>query len=92
MLACSTSIGDFQVKGISHEPEVIEMDISDDDRWIVIACDGLWDDVNNESAAKILLDSESPHVAATLLRDLAFQRGSEDNISVIVVDLDLLRN
>ena len=87
MLAMSSSIGDFQVKGINRVPEFIETEIEDTDRWLVVACDGLWDDINNEECAKTLLRSSNAHEAASLLRDQALQYGSEDNISVIVVDL-----
>jgi len=89
-LAMSSSLGDFQVKGVAHIPETVCLDLDSDDRWIIIACDGLWDDVSNESAAKTLLLSRTPAEAAALLRDQSYSRGSEDNISVIVIDLKTL--
>ena len=87
MLAPSASVGDFQVKGLDHVPEFIECDFEPDDRWLVVACDGLWDDVDNVSCGETLLRANNCHEAASILRDQALSRGSEDNISVIVVDL-----
>jgi serine/threonine protein phosphatase PrpC/Leucine-rich repeat (LRR) protein len=90
ILAMSRSLGDPDVKGMSQVPDFHEIVLAERDRWVVIACDGLWDDIDNESAAKTLLRSRSPGEAARLLRDQAFSRGSEDNISVIVIDRKML--
>jgi serine/threonine protein phosphatase PrpC len=86
LIAMSRSLGDIDVPGVSHVPEFYEWQLGERDRWIVLGCDGLWDDMDFGSTGKTLLKSKSTMEAARLLRDQAFSRGSEDNISVLVID------
>ena len=86
-LAMSRALGDFLVRGVSHQPQNIELDLTEEDRWLVIACDGIVDDLDLPSMGKTLVNTNSALLAATFLRDQAYSRGSEDNISAIVVDL-----
>lgn len=75
---------------------------TDDDEFLILGSDGLWDVVSNEIACNIvrrclggnmkrisLVAENDSHVAeaAAVLAELAVARGSKDNISVIVVDL-----
>lgn len=87
IIAMSRSLGDPDVAGMSRVPVLLEIDIEPDDRWLVIGCDGLWDDVGDHAVKNVLTRARNPKEAAILLRDQAYWRGSEDNISVIVVDL-----
>ena len=54
---------------------------------LILACDGLWDVVSDREAAIVALNTDDAGLAAKRLRDLAFARGSDDNISVLVVRL-----
>ena len=55
-----------------------------------MACDGVWDEVDDDDAVNIvgrrLLNDQQSSVgdAADALRDEAFSQGSDDNISVII--------
>lgn len=60
---------------------------SQDDKFIIIACDGVWDEVEDEPAYKIASTESDPFKASTKLRDYSFLLGSDDNISVMVVKL-----
>ena len=55
-LAMSRSLGDYvaQSVGVSAEPEFNVYDISHDDRFIVIASDGVWEFLTNEQVAQIV--------------------------------------
>lgn len=55
-LAMSRSLGDYvaQSVGVSPEPEFNIYDISPDDRFIVIASDGVWEFLSNEQVAQIV--------------------------------------
>ncbi|KAK8892192.1 hypothetical protein M9Y10_029415 [Tritrichomonas musculus] len=96
-LGVSASVGDILYPGVRHTPINYEIKIEETDRWIVIACDGVFEEMENQDVADILrfametnLDEKGSSVAkraATLIRDFAFECGSTDNISVIVVDL-----
>ena len=52
-----------------------------------MACDGVFDVISNEKVGQIVLTEQSAPVAASKLRNAAYAMQSEDNISVIVVDL-----
>lgn len=70
-------------------PYLSETALSDTDKAIVVACDGLWDVVSDEEC-KELLDElvekdgvRKEDVAQHLITE-ALKRGSTDNISVVV--------
>lgn len=94
ILAMSRSLGDVQICGVSHEPtyDVLELNLDREsvskNKWLVLACDGVWDDVDVISAGKIVARANDARKAATFLRDEGMARRSEDNISAIVVDLE----
>ncbi|KAF8716152.1 hypothetical protein HU200_026428 [Digitaria exilis] len=107
VLATSRSIGDYYLKPyVSAEPEVTVVDRTDQDEFLILASDGLWDVVSNEVACKIARNCLSGRAAsmfpesvagrsaadaAALLTELAMSRGSKDNISVVVVELQRLK-
>ncbi|CAA0382060.1 unnamed protein product [Arabidopsis thaliana] len=107
VLAMSRAIGDNYLKPyVIPDPEVTVTDRTDDDECLILASDGLWDVVPNETAcgvARMCLrgagagdDSDAAHNAcsdaALLLTKLALARQSSDNVSVVVVDLRRRRN
>lgn len=63
-LAVSRALGDFeykQVEGkgqceqlVSPEPEINEQDRNDDDEFIILACDGIWDVMSNEELCEFV--------------------------------------
>ncbi len=55
-LAMSRSIGDFIAKkiGVINEPEIFDYNICEDDKFIILASDGLWEFVSNEDARNIV--------------------------------------
>lgn len=63
------------------------MDINEAIEYIILACDGLWDVMSNEEVIDIVKQVGSPAAAAITIRDMAYQLGSSDNISVIVISL-----
>jgi serine/threonine protein phosphatase PrpC len=86
ILALSRAIGDLElVPAISHEPDIFERPVREEDEFLILACDGLWDVVSNEEAVRIAAEQKNPIEAAVKLRDYAFSLGSNDNITVIVV-------
>ena len=49
----SRSIGDLVASsvGVSPEPEFYEYDMSEDDKFIVLASDGVWEFLSNEDVS-----------------------------------------
>ncbi|XP_010317460.2 probable protein phosphatase 2C 75 [Solanum lycopersicum] len=104
ILAISRAIGDkYLKKYIISEPEFTFTKREAEDECLILASDGLWNVVSNDDAcmvARECLQKEKPfgrgevfsspsNAAAALLTRLAMGRGSQDNISVIVVDLKI---
>ncbi|KAK8872022.1 hypothetical protein M9Y10_007778 [Tritrichomonas musculus] len=88
VLAVARSIGDLNVQGVGREAELNEFDVDKDDRFLVIGCDGVFDVLQNDDVAKIASEASSPDEAAYMIRNAAFACLSNDNISVVVVDLN----
>jgi len=87
VLAISRSLGDHLIKGVSAVPSMIEYCIDPEDYRVVIACDGVFDVITNEEVGKIVLNEEDVSKSAFLIRNVAFARMSQDNITVIVKNL-----
>ena len=112
MLAMSRAIGDNYLKPyVIPEPEVTVTERRHDDECLIIASDGLWDVVSNDTACGVVRMCLKAHKlpsppgspsgsgvaadgsdracsdASILLTKLALARHSEDNVSVVVVDL-----
>ncbi|KAK6783428.1 hypothetical protein RDI58_021225 [Solanum bulbocastanum] len=101
ILAASRSIGGLK-PFVIPEPEVTVYKRNELDEFIVIATDGLWDVVSNEVTCDVARkrlgqirrkfpERDSAADTAALLAELAIAKGSKDNISVIVVELDKMR-
>uniref|UniRef100_A0A0E0FPM0 protein-serine/threonine phosphatase n=2 Tax=Oryza TaxID=4527 RepID=A0A0E0FPM0_ORYNI len=86
VLAMSRAFGNrFLKRFVVAEPEVQEQEIDDDLEFLILASDGLWDVVSNEHAVAFVKAEEGPEAAARKLAEIAFARGSTDNITCIVV-------
>jgi serine/threonine protein phosphatase PrpC len=90
ILSLSRALGDNDLQPhVTYEPEVYTVELADDDSFVILACDGLWDVITNEHAVRVASRYANPAEAAAALRDYAHMLGSTDNISVIVYRLDL---
>ena len=87
ILAVARSLGDRHVKAMTAEPEVCELGIDDNDKWLVICCDGVFDCLSNKTIGQMAARMRSAAEFSYTLRNLALSYGSGDNISSIVVDL-----
>jgi len=95
-LAVSRSLGDPDYKQplseanyISAEPHVSANRLQiGKDEFLVIACDGLWDVISHQDAldavAKARQSGQTPMEAAQSLAKQALEKGSKDNVTVIV--------
>jgi len=56
-LAMSRSIGDFVANraGVIAEPEILKFDLTEEDKFIVIASDGVWEFLSNENVMDIIV-------------------------------------
>ncbi|CAK8567548.1 unnamed protein product [Lathyrus sativus] len=86
VLAMSRAFGNRMLKPfVVAEPEIQEQKIDEETEVLVLASDGLWDVVQNDDAVSIARAEEAAEAAARKLTEAAFNRGSADNITCIVV-------
>lgn len=98
-LAVSRALGDFEFKKdtmrgpceqlVSPEPEVTVIERHPTDEFIILACDGIWDVMNNEDLCQFVrhrlkLESSIEKICSSVL-DVCLRKGSRDNMSVIIV-------
>jgi serine/threonine protein phosphatase PrpC len=85
ILGVARALGDtFLQPMVTCVPDVFEFDPTLSHS-LILACDGLWDVVSDAEAAAIVRQASSPGEAAAFLRNFAFGRRSDDNISILVV-------
>ncbi|KAJ0042619.1 hypothetical protein Pint_18436 [Pistacia integerrima] len=91
-LQVTRSIGDDDLKpAVTAEPEITETILSPEDEFLVMASDGLWDVVSNAEVVSIIRDTvKEAGMCSKRLATEAAERGSKDNITVIVVFLKLV--
>ncbi|XP_064599848.1 protein phosphatase 1B-like isoform X2 [Liolophura sinensis] len=98
-LAVSRALGDYEYKNVqgkgpceqlvSPEPEIFVMDRSQDDEFLILACDGIWDVMTNEELcdfvrSRLKLTSSLEQVC-NMVVDTCLYKGSRDNMSIVIV-------
>lgn len=89
ILAVSRAFGDRMLKhhGVCADPEISHHDLSHDDRYLVIASDGLWDVFTNDEVAEVVTNQPDVEQCAKVLTEGANRKGSMDNVTVVIVQL-----
>ncbi|KAI3781324.1 hypothetical protein L2E82_11335 [Cichorium intybus] len=95
-LSVARALGDWHMKGpigsdgpLSAEPELEEITLSEEDEFLIIGCDGLWDVMSSQYAVTIvrkeLMLHNDPEKCSRELVKEASKRNSCDNLTVVVV-------
>ena len=97
-LAVSRAFGDLDYKTpknrllvdtVTSIPFVVHVELTPDNQFMIIACDGMWDRVTYREAVTLCSEAfrngKSPRDAAALLVATALERRTLDNVSCIVV-------
>lgn len=88
VLAVTRSLGDSSMKEfVVGSPYTTETTLGDDDEFLIIACDGLWDVCEDQDAVNLIRKVKDPQEASRVLLDHALSQFSTDNLSVLVVAL-----
>eukprot|EP00898_Chlorokybus_atmophyticus_P005549 jgi/Chlat1/5996/Chrsp4S06192 len=96
LLGVARALGDWHVKGkdgsegpLSAVPEVSYRQLLDEDEFLILGCDGLWDVFSNENAVEFatrqLQIHNDPVRCSQALVEEAIRRDSTDNVSVITI-------
>ena len=93
-LMLTRSFGDKEMKkyGVLSTPDIFCQDIEEDDLFIIIASDGVWDVIEEDEVLKFAQDKISSNELSKKIVDLAKERDTHDNISCIVVKLNKNNN
>uniref|UniRef100_A0A0C9S3F6 protein-serine/threonine phosphatase n=1 Tax=Wollemia nobilis TaxID=56998 RepID=A0A0C9S3F6_9CONI len=95
-LSVSRALGDWDTKmtkgslgPLSAEPEFRQALLSEEDEFLIIGCDGIWDVMTSECAVSIvrreLMLHNNPEQCSKELVLKALRHGSQDNLTVVVV-------
>lgn len=106
-LAVSRGFGDFRFKlnntknqleqKVSCLPDIIIQNRNnEEDEFIVLACDGVWDIATNKECSNMVQDifqegEKDLGLACEEILDLSLKKGSKDNISTLIVELPGLK-
>jgi len=85
VLAVTRSLGDSSMKEfVVGSPYTTETELCEDDEFLILACDGLWDVIDDQSAVDLVRDIQDAQEASQKLLDYALGRTS-DNVTVLLV-------
>ncbi|KAI8943083.1 hypothetical protein NX059_001114 [Plenodomus lindquistii] len=90
VLAVTRALGDAYMKDlVTGHPYTTETVIqADQDEFLILACDGLWDVCSDQEAVDLVRGVHDPQEASKKLVDYALARFSTDNLSCMVVRFD----
>lgn len=95
VLAVTRSLGDSYMKDlVIGNPFTTSTEITKDDKFMIIACDGVWDVISDLDACKFVenLFNSDPEITtqavAKKLCQLAIDNSTTDNVTVMVVKFD----
>lgn len=82
MLAISRAFGDHQLKApalpnnvVSNTPDITRTELEDTDMFIIVACDGLWDVVDDQESVNLVLEG----IRELMMLIPSMQANSPDN-------------
>ena len=88
ILAMSRALGDPVLKPyVSAEPRIVEGLLGSENDFAVVACDGVWDVLTPKDVIGVARDVGDAQPAAERIVAKALGAGSNDNVTVIVLDL-----
>ena len=93
-LMLTRSFGDKEMKkyGVLSTPDIFCQNIEEDDLFVIIASDGVWDVIEENEVLKFSQDKISSNEFSNKIINLAKERDTHDNISCIVVKLNKNNN
>lgn len=87
VLAVTRAFGDHALTrvGLVATPHIVKYNLKPFDKYLVIASDGIWDELSDQDAVDLCHDDlDTKKICQTIVK-MALTRGSKDNISCIVL-------
>ncbi|GBL50743.1 hypothetical_protein [Candidozyma auris] len=99
VLAITRSLGDSYIKNlVTGKPFTTSTEITEEDEFLILACDGVWDVISDTYACKFVKDifkqqqqnnePIDPARAAKRLCQLAIDKATTDNVTAMIVKFD----
>ncbi|GJJ06624.1 hypothetical protein Clacol_000818 [Clathrus columnatus] len=86
VLAVTRALGDSSMKEfVVGSPYTTETELSPEDEFLVVACDGLWDVVDDQKVVELVRTIEDPQEMSETLLKYALEHFTTDNVTVLVV-------
>ena len=89
-LMLSRAFGDWELKsyGVISEPHVTKININENDKYVIIATDGIWDVLDDADVYEMSKNFENSKDLCNNIVEKALDKGSMDNISCFVINLN----
>ncbi len=86
-LAVTRAFGDYALKnaGVTAKPSINKHVLRPFDKYLIIASDGIWDSMEDHEAVNFCKDNVTTKEIAQAIVKAALQKGSQDNISCLVI-------
>ncbi|KAK7472551.1 mgpp2cl-1, protein phosphatase 2C-like protein 1 [Stygiomarasmius scandens] len=86
VLAVTRSLGDSSMKEfVVGAPYTTETELCEDDEYLILACDGLWDVITDQGAVDLIRDINDAQLASQKLLKYALTHHTTDNVTVEVI-------
>jgi len=86
LLAVTRSLGNVQMKQyVISTPYTTETKLTEEDKFFIIACDGVWDVMTDQEALDIVKGETDPTKMSEMILLESLNRSTTDNITVMVV-------
>jgi serine/threonine protein phosphatase PrpC len=89
-LALTRALGDHSLRkyGVIAEPDTNKIQLTNNDKYVIIASDGIWDVLKEDDIKNIIKENEKCEKICENLIQQAITKGSKDNISCIFIKLN----
>lgn len=88
-LSLSRAIGDLDTTPyVTHSPQIFKYKLNKSDKFVIFACDGLWDVVSNKDAVNFvnnMIKNKYTGNIAKQLAEYAIKKGSYDNVTITIL-------
>ena len=88
-LMLGRAFGDWELKsyGVSCEPSITRINITNNDKYVIIATDGVWDVCEESDIFDLAKKINSSKELCNTIVNKSVEKGSTDNISCFVIAL-----
>lgn len=87
-LSLSRALGDLEAHPyVTSLPQVYRYRIHPKDKYLIFACDGVWDVMDNQEIIDLIKNQDKKTNLAKLIAETALEKGSTDNVTVVVYDM-----